>query len=214
MEKENILKKLLIILIVILSLVLLSIPTIVKSNSKEIEYQNKIQNLEREISELKDKIQREQTNKLKIDDSINSNNTVEEKSDNNIIEENVEEKTEVTQESDSNKDIKIEYDSSANQESYIPENTSVITNTQGTDIDKNYNSITAASSSDINYNTDSNINNTSVGSYYILNKSSKKFHIPTCRSVKQMKESNKMDFYGTRDEAISQGYSPCGNCNP
>ena len=82
------------------------------------------------------------------------------------------------------------------------------------DIDKSYNSITAASSSDINYNTDSNINNTSVGSYYILNKSSKKFHIPTCRSVKQMKESNKMDFYGTRDEAISQGYSPCGNCNP
>ena len=201
MEKENILKKLLIILSVILSLVLLSIPVIVKSNSKEIEYQNKIQNLEREISELKDKIQREQTNKLKIDDSIKSNNTAEEK-------------TEVTQDSDSNKDIKTEYDSNANQESYISDNTSVVTNTQGTDIDKNYNSITAASSSDINYNTDSNINNTSVGSYYILNKSSKKFHIPTCRSVKQMKESNKMDFYGTRDEAISQGYSPCGNCNP
>lgn len=49
---------------------------------------------------------------------------------------------------------------------------------------------------------------------YIANKNTKKFHYPYCHSVGQMKESNKKSLYCTRDEAISQGYSPCGNCNP
>lgn len=49
---------------------------------------------------------------------------------------------------------------------------------------------------------------------YILNTNSKKFHYPSCSSVDDMKESNKKDFYGTRDEAVSQGYSPCGRCKP
>lgn len=49
---------------------------------------------------------------------------------------------------------------------------------------------------------------------YILNTNSKKFHYPSCSSVGQMNESNKKDFNGTRDELISQGYSPCGRCMP
>lgn len=51
---------------------------------------------------------------------------------------------------------------------------------------------------------------------YILNinPSSMKFHYPACSSVDKMKESNKKEFYGTRDEAIAAGYSPCGNCHP
>lgn len=49
---------------------------------------------------------------------------------------------------------------------------------------------------------------------YILNTNSKKFHYPSCKSVKQMSEKNKDEFVGTRDELISRGYSPCGNCNP
>jgi hypothetical protein len=49
---------------------------------------------------------------------------------------------------------------------------------------------------------------------YILNKSSKKFHKPTCSSVKQMKESNKRTYTGTRSQVIEMGYSPCGRCNP
>lgn len=49
---------------------------------------------------------------------------------------------------------------------------------------------------------------------YILNKNTKKFHYPSCSSVREMKESNKKNFTGTRDEAISQGYSPCGRCHP
>lgn len=49
---------------------------------------------------------------------------------------------------------------------------------------------------------------------YILNTGSKRFHLPGCASVKQMKESNKQTFRGSRNDAISMGYEPCGNCNP
>lgn len=49
---------------------------------------------------------------------------------------------------------------------------------------------------------------------YILNTNTKKFHYPTCSSVNDMKEKNKQEFFGTRDEAISNGYSPCGHCKP
>ena len=49
---------------------------------------------------------------------------------------------------------------------------------------------------------------------YILNISSKKFHIPTCDSVAKTKEKNKKEFFGTRDELLNSGYSPCGSCHP
>ena len=53
-----------------------------------------------------------------------------------------------------------------------------------------------------------------VGTAYILNKNTKKFHYPSCSSVKKMKESNKLSYTGTRDEVIAMGYKPCGNCHP
>lgn len=48
---------------------------------------------------------------------------------------------------------------------------------------------------------------------YVLNISSKKIHLSDCSSVKEMNENNKKitDNY---DEAISEGYTPCGRCNP
>ena len=49
---------------------------------------------------------------------------------------------------------------------------------------------------------------------YILNVNTGKFHRPDCHSVNQMKEKNKMEMTGTRDELVQQGYSPCQNCNP
>ena len=49
---------------------------------------------------------------------------------------------------------------------------------------------------------------------YVVNKSSKKFHYPSCSSAKQIKETNRWDYFGTRDDLISQGYSPCGRCHP
>lgn len=53
-----------------------------------------------------------------------------------------------------------------------------------------------------------------VGVNYIANKNTKKFHYTDCSSVAKMKESNKLYFTGTRDELISKGYDPCGNCKP
>ncbi|MDO5151010.1 MAG: DNA/RNA non-specific endonuclease [Oscillospiraceae bacterium] len=53
-----------------------------------------------------------------------------------------------------------------------------------------------------------------TGQQYILNTNTKEFHYPSCRSVSQMKEENKKEYTGTRDEVINQGYSACKNCNP
>lgn len=53
-----------------------------------------------------------------------------------------------------------------------------------------------------------------VGTDYILNTNTDKFHYPDCRSVKQMKAKNRKEYTGTREELIAQGYDPCGNCNP
>ena len=49
---------------------------------------------------------------------------------------------------------------------------------------------------------------------YVLNVKSKRFHYPECRGVRDMKEENKGSFYGSRDEAIAEGYTPCGTCKP
>jgi len=54
----------------------------------------------------------------------------------------------------------------------------------------------------------------SAGSQYILNRKTKKFHIPSCGSVKDMNESNKIPSNESRDSIISQGYVPCKKCNP
>lgn len=49
---------------------------------------------------------------------------------------------------------------------------------------------------------------------YVLNTNTRKFHIPTCRSVSQMKDKNKRYSSLGRDEIIGQGYAPCKICNP
>ncbi len=48
---------------------------------------------------------------------------------------------------------------------------------------------------------------------YIGNKNSHVFHQESCSSVKSMSDKNLVIFL-TRDEAIEQGYEPCGRCNP
>lgn len=49
---------------------------------------------------------------------------------------------------------------------------------------------------------------------YILNTNTNKFHYPGCSSVKQMKDKNKWEYNGSRDDVISMGYDPCKKCNP
>ena len=49
---------------------------------------------------------------------------------------------------------------------------------------------------------------------YILNTGNRKFHLPDCSSVKDMKEKNKQSYTGSRENLIAQGYEPCGRCKP
>ena len=56
--------------------------------------------------------------------------------------------------------------------------------------------------------------NDDLGTTYILNTNTKKFHYPYCDSVNEMKEKNKQVFTGSREEVIEMGYSPCGRCEP
>lgn len=63
-------------------------------------------------------------------------------------------------------------------------------------------------------NENNNASKQQSGGSYIANKNTKKFHYPSCGSVSKMKESNKLYFNGTRNELISKGYDPCGNCHP
>ena len=49
---------------------------------------------------------------------------------------------------------------------------------------------------------------------YIINENTEKFHDPDCSSVDDIKEKNKREFTGTRDELIDQGYEPSGRCKP
>ena len=53
-----------------------------------------------------------------------------------------------------------------------------------------------------------------VSKEYILNTNTKKFHKPSCSSVSTIKDSNREEFSGTRDELISRGYDSCKRCNP
>ena len=53
-----------------------------------------------------------------------------------------------------------------------------------------------------------------VGAQYVLNTSSKKFHLPSCSSVETIREGNRQDYQGSREALVEQGYTPCGVCHP
>lgn len=61
---------------------------------------------------------------------------------------------------------------------------------------------------------DENYGTTAEENYYILNTNNHKFHLPTCASVTSMKDANKQEYHGTREELIAKGYQPCSRCNP
>lgn len=52
------------------------------------------------------------------------------------------------------------------------------------------------------------------GTTYIMNTNTHKFHYPDCSSVDDMKEKNKREYQGNREELINQGYDPCKRCEP
>ncbi len=49
---------------------------------------------------------------------------------------------------------------------------------------------------------------------YILNTNTRKFHTPDCSGAKDIKEKNREEYTGTREELLSEGYEPCGRCKP
>ena len=66
----------------------------------------------------------------------------------------------------------------------------------------------------VTYTTKTPSTTAKQGRYYVLNTSSRKFHYPSCGSAARISEKNRSEFYGNREELISKGYSPCGNCDP
>lgn len=51
-------------------------------------------------------------------------------------------------------------------------------------------------------------------SSYVVNTNTGKFHETWCSSAKRIKDSNRWDYTGTREDLIGMGYEPCKNCNP
>lgn len=49
---------------------------------------------------------------------------------------------------------------------------------------------------------------------YILNQNTKKFHLPSCSSAKDINSENRAEFQGTREELTGAGYEPCQRCKP
>ena len=49
---------------------------------------------------------------------------------------------------------------------------------------------------------------------YVINKRSGVFHYPSCEGAQEMPEHNREEVTATRVELTSQGYTPCGMCEP
>ena len=49
---------------------------------------------------------------------------------------------------------------------------------------------------------------------FVLNTNTKKFHLPSCSSVTEMKAEYRQDYTGSRSLLEAQGYTPCGRCKP
>lgn len=49
---------------------------------------------------------------------------------------------------------------------------------------------------------------------YIVNISTEKFHLPSCYTVKSMRDDNKKVVNATYEDMIAQGYIPCKTCKP
>lgn len=49
---------------------------------------------------------------------------------------------------------------------------------------------------------------------YVLNKNTHKFHNPSCPSVSDIKDKNKLHSEESREKIMEEGYEPCGQCRP
>ena len=65
-----------------------------------------------------------------------------------------------------------------------------------------------------NFNSYDNPEQQQTEETYVLNKNTKKFHYPSCDSVKRMSPKNYATSSQSREELINAGYEPCQNCHP
>lgn len=71
-----------------------------------------------------------------------------------------------------------------------------------------------ASNNSNNFDTYDNAEQQQTADSYVLNTNTKKFHYPSCDSVKKIAPQNYATSSSTRDELIAQGYQSCGICSP
>ena len=76
------------------------------------------------------------------------------------------------------------------------------------------NNTTSSSKPTTSIEQDTNKNENTGSTKYVLNTSTKKFHYPTCGSAGRIAAKNYAESNESRDSLIAQGYSPCGNCDP
>lgn len=48
---------------------------------------------------------------------------------------------------------------------------------------------------------------------YTASSKAEKFHLPSCSAAGRISDENRV-WFASRDEAIAEGYSPCGMCEP
>ena len=49
---------------------------------------------------------------------------------------------------------------------------------------------------------------------YVLNTNTMKFHYPGCNDVERISDEHRRNVYMSREKIVSDGYDPCGHCNP
>lgn len=76
------------------------------------------------------------------------------------------------------------------------------------------NNTTSSSKPTTSIEQDTNKNENTGSTKYVLNTSTKKFHYPTCGSAGRIAAKNYAESTESRDSLIAQGYSACGNCDP
>ena len=76
------------------------------------------------------------------------------------------------------------------------------------------NNMTSLSKPTTSVEENTNTNENTGSTKYVLNTNTKKFHYPSCGSAGRIAAKNYAESNESRDSLIAQGYSPCGNCDP
>lgn len=54
----------------------------------------------------------------------------------------------------------------------------------------------------------------SEATVYVVNLKTGRFHLPDCGGVSNMDKKNREEITGSREDLLSMGYTPCGQCKP